>query len=124
MMADRGCGSRFLQFLEHLARRWPTDQVVLVMDNVSSHKTAAVRRWLADHAERIIVCWLPTSSPHLNRIERVWRFVKGKLACHRFWNDRPSLIHRANHLFHHVQAQYADPDRPHLTLAQNLCRSA
>lgn len=124
MMADRGCGTRFRQFLEHLVRRWPTDRLVLVMDNVAYHKTAAVRAWLADHAQRITVCWLPTYSPHLNRIERVWRFVKGKLACHRFWNDRPGLIHLANHLFHHVQAQYADPDRPHLTLGQNLCRSA
>lgn len=124
MMADRGNGVRFQQFLEHLVRRWPKDQVVLVMDNVSYHKTAAVRSWLADHANRITVCWLPTYSPHLNRIERVWRFVKGKLACHRFGNDRPGLIHRANLLFHAVQTQYTDSDRPHLTLGQNLCRSA
>lgn len=124
MMADRACGARFLLFLEQLTRRWPKDQLVLVMDNVAYHKTAAVRHWLAAQADRITVFWLPTYSPHLNRIERVWRFVKSKLACHRFWNDRPSLIHLANHLCHHVQAQYADPDRPSLTLGQHLCRSA
>jgi transposase len=123
-MADRGCGSRFLQFLEQLVRRWPTDQLVLVMDNVSYHKTAAVRAWLAAHADRLTVCWLPTYSPHLNRIERVWRFVKQKLACHRFWHDRPGLIHAANHLLHRIAAQYTDPHRPHLTLSQNLCRFA
>jgi transposase len=126
LMADRGTGARFRQFLEQLVRRWPNDRLVLVLDNVAYHKTAAVRRWLAAHADRITVLWLPTYSPHLNRIERVWRFVKGKLACHRFGNDRPGLIHLANVLLHHVQAQYVDPTRPRLTLDhhQNLCRSA
>ena len=118
-MADRACGARFLPFLEQLVRRWPRDQVVLVMDNVAYHRTAAVRSWLAAHAAHITVCWLPTSSPHLNRIERVWRFVKGKLAGHRFWHDRTGLIHAANHLLHRVEAQDADPARPHLTLGQH-----
>lgn len=126
MMADRGNGVRFQQFLERLVRRWPTDHLVLVMDNVSYHRTAAIRRWLADQADRVSVCWLPKYSPHLNRIERIWRLVKAKLACHRFWNDRPGLIHFANLLLHRIQAQYVDPARPHLTIGhhQNLCRSA
>jgi hypothetical protein len=119
MMADRACGPRFLQFLEQLGCRWPGDPLVLVMDNVAYHRTAAVRAWLAAHADHITVCWLPTYSPHLNRIERVWRFVKHKLAGHRFWNDRPGLIHAANHLLHRVAAQYTAPDRPHLSLRQN-----
>lgn len=124
MMADRGCGSRFLQFLERLVPSGSTDHLVLVMDNVSYHKTAAVRRWLAAHADRITVLWLPTYTPHLNLIERVWRFIKSKLACHRYWNDRTRLIHLANHLFHLLQARFAAQTRPHLTLGQNLCRSA
>lgn len=124
MIADRGNGQRFLQFLEHVVTGAQSDHLVLVMDNASYHQTAAVRRWLADHAKRITVFWLPTYSPHLNLIERVWRFVKSKLACHRYWNDRPSLIHVANDLFHHVQAQFGAPHRPHLTLGQNLCTSA
>jgi transposase len=120
MMADRGTGVRFRQFLEHLVRRWPTDQLVLVLDNAAYHKTAAVRAWLAAHADQVTVCWLPAYSPHLNRIERVWRFLKSKLACHRFWNDLPGLIHAANHLLHRIAAQYTDPDRPRLSMGQNL----
>lgn len=124
MMADRGCGDRFLRFLWQVARAFPTDQLVLVIDNASYHKTAAVRSWLADHADRITVLWLPPYSPQLNRIERVRRFVKSKLTGHQFGNDRPSLIHCANSLFHDVQARFDAASYPHLTLGRNLCRSA
>lgn len=50
----------------------------------------------------------------LNRIERVLRFIKGKLANHRFWNDRPGLTHAANLLLHGAQAQFTDARRPNL----------
>jgi transposase len=105
-------------------QRWPTDHLVLVLDNVSYHKTTPIRAWLAAHTAQITIFWLPTYSPHLNRIERVWRFLKGKLACHRFWHDRTGLIHATNHLLHHVHAQYIDDQRPHLALDQNFRLSA
>lgn len=118
MITRRASAHEFGHFLTTLTRRWPTDHLVLVMDNAAYHKTAAIRSWLADHAERITVLWLPTYSPHLNLIERVWRFVKGKLACHRFWDDRTSLIHVANRVLHLVEARFATAAYPHLTLRE------
>lgn len=124
LLTAQANGHRFQQFLEQLIQRWPGEHLVLVLDNVSYHKTTPIRAWLARYAGQITIFWLPTYSPHLNRIERVWRFIKGKLAGHRFWRDRTGLIHATNQLLHHVRAQYIDDQRPHLALDQNFRRSA
>jgi hypothetical protein len=73
-----------------------TDYLVVVLDNASYHETAAVRARFAEHAARTTVVWLPISSPHLHLVERVWRFVKSKLACHRLWSNLDGLQHAAH----------------------------
>ena len=102
----------------------PADQLVLVLDNASSHKTGARRVWFADHADRVGGLWLPTDSPQRNLIERVWRFVKGALAGHRFGNDLPSLVARAEAIMDATSAGFAAPTRPPSQLRQDLCKSA
>lgn len=122
--APTGNAEHFLAFLERVLARWPDGHLVLVLDNASYHKTAAVRAWFAAHAERVSVLWLPTYSPQLNLIERVWRFVKGKLACHRLWNDLAGLQRAAAAVLERTRATFAAPDYPHITLGQDFCEPA
>ena len=124
MVVPAASAEAFAAFLDEVAARWPADQLVLVLDNASYHKTGVLRVWFADHADRVGVLWLPTYSPQLNLIERVWRFVKGALACHRFWNDLPSLVARAEAIMDATSACFAAPTRPHIQLRQDLCKSA
>jgi transposase len=86
--ATTSTAPEFVAFLDQLATRWPDEHLILVLDNAAYHKTATIRAWFAAHHDRISVLWLPTYSPQLNLIERVWRFVKQKLGCHRYWTDR------------------------------------
>jgi transposase len=59
----------FIRFLNALEREIPAGKVVhVVLDNVSSHKTPEVRRWLARHP-RWTFHFTPTSSSWLNAIE-------------------------------------------------------
>ncbi len=59
----------FLQFLNALDREIPAGKAVhVVLDNVSSHKTPAVRRWLARHP-RWTFHFTPTASSWLNAVE-------------------------------------------------------
>ncbi len=97
---------------------------MLVLDNASYHKTADVRSWFAAHADRITVQWLPTYSPQLNLIERVWGYAKGKLACHRLWNDLDQLTSAAQRIFDGTRACFAAPAFPHLSWRQDFCESA
>ena len=80
----------FIEFLEELLiQQYPTGSVVLVMDNVSYHKSAPALAALSLFEPRVRVIWLPPYCSDLNLIERFWRFLKD-LAC-------------ANHLEDHIQ---------------------
>ena len=62
--------TEFLQFLAQVDANVPADlDVHVVLDNLSTHKTPAVRRWFARHP-RFHVHFTPTYSSWLNQIER------------------------------------------------------
>jgi Integrase core domain. len=58
----------FLDFLNLLARTYPADDLHVVLDNVSTHKTPAVRDWLARH-KRFHFHYTPTSASWMNQVE-------------------------------------------------------
>ena len=71
----------FIQFLEYLlVGCFPTQKIVLVMDNASYHRSKTVRAALSLFEPRVRVFWLPKYCPNLNPIERFWRHLKD-LAC-------------------------------------------
>lgn len=71
----------FLEFIEYLLMEcYPTGRIVLVMDNVSYHKSAAVLAALSLFEHRLLILWLPPYCPELNLIERYWKHLK-LLAC-------------------------------------------
>ena len=60
----------FKKFLQTIDRQVPGDlDVHLVLDNSSTHKTPAIRNWLAAHP-RFVLHFTPTSSSWLNLVER------------------------------------------------------
>lgn len=60
----------FRAFLNEIERQVPDDlDVHLIMDNASTHKTPAIRRWLLARP-RIHVHFTPTSSSWINQVER------------------------------------------------------
>lgn len=117
-------GQGFAAFLDQIAQAWPAEDLVLVLDNVSYHRSAAMRTWWAAQAGRVLPFWLPAYAPKLNLLERVWRFLKQKLACHRFWADREGLRAAAATLLAQTAAQFHTPNRPAIRLGQNFCQSA
>ena len=87
----------FIKFLEYLlVEKHPTGCIVLVMDNVSYHKSAAVLAALSLFEHRVLVIWLLPYCPELNLIERYWRHLK-YLAC-------------ANKLHDTIQAVFASAE--------------
>jgi len=117
-------GAAFAAFLAQIAETWPDDPLVLVLDNLSYHRAAAGRTWWAAQAGRIIPFWLPAYAPTLNRIERVWRYLKQKLACHRFWADADGLQAAAATLLDHIAAHFHAAAAPGIRLVHNFCEAA
>lgn len=96
----------FKKFLTTIDREVPHDMDVhVVLDNASTHKTPAIKRWLAAHP-RFVLHFTPTSSSWLNLVERWFAELTTKSlqrATHRSvralnrdirnwigtWNDNP-----------------------------------
>jgi transposase len=69
----------FKRFLQTIDREVPDHlDVHLVLDNSSTHKTPAIRRWLAAHP-RFVSHFTPTSSSWLNLVERWFGELTRKL---------------------------------------------
>lgn len=64
----RHTASDFLAFLRQIERAYPEGDLAVVLDNVGSHKTPAVREWLDGHP-RAELPLHPTSVSWLNQIE-------------------------------------------------------
>jgi transposase len=70
----------FVKFLRHLDKtieKEPGLEIHLIMDNYATHKTAAVKRWLARHPE-YHVHFTPTASSWLNQVERFFAQITAK----------------------------------------------
>jgi transposase len=60
----------FKKFLQRLDHDVPDElEIHLILDNASTHKTAAIKSWLAAHP-RFVLHFTPTSSSWLNLVER------------------------------------------------------
>lgn len=68
----------FRQLLQQLVAQHPQTpmKIVIVLDNFRIHKAKAVQAWLRTHRAQLRLYFLPTYSPRLNPIERVWRHVR------------------------------------------------
>lgn len=65
---DSHTAKDFLSFLKNVAKRYPRKRLCVVLDNSSTHKTAAVQAWLRKNP-RITFHYTPTSASWLNQVE-------------------------------------------------------
>lgn len=68
----------FLRFLKLIDAKTPADlDLHLIVDNYSTHKTEAVKRWLKTH-KRFHLHFIPTSASWLNMVERFFAEITRK----------------------------------------------
>lgn len=115
----------FSAFLAYLAEALPADEpAVVVLDNVGYHKSHALREVWRRYAHRLEPFFLPAYAPQLNLIERLWRYLKQKLACHRWWNDLDRLLQATETLLATLEVHFHAADGPGFRTIQNFCQSA
>ena len=68
---------KFKTFLQELRDKYPFDDIHLIMDNLSVHKTLSVRERMDELGFEY--SWIPPYSPQYNGIEEVWSQVKRKI---------------------------------------------
>lgn len=74
-------GREFVKFLQHLEQAVSSDlEIHLVVDNYSTHKSAAVQRWLKPaKRRRFHFHFTPTSSSWLNQVERWFGLITDRM---------------------------------------------
>jgi transposase len=65
---SRHTGADFLAFMKPVTRAYPEGELNVVLDNVSTHRTRAVKAWLARNP-RIAFHFTPTSASWMNQVE-------------------------------------------------------
>jgi transposase len=74
-------GKEFIKFLNQLEKEVaPELDIHLILDNYSTHKSAAVRRWLKPRKRRRFhFHFTPTSGSWLNKVERWFGLITDKM---------------------------------------------
>jgi transposase len=73
------------ELLRKLSARYPGLPLTLVLDNARYRRCEPVRTLAAEL--RIELLYLPSCSPNLNLIERLWKFVKKEVLTCRYYDD-------------------------------------
>jgi transposase len=73
--ATRRDSPNFIALLDQVEQQWPEGELILIMDNLSIHKTLDVRLWALAH-ERVRFLFQPTYAPWLNLIEPWWKTLR------------------------------------------------
>ena len=71
-----------IKLFKRLLLRQPKGKIYLILDNAPYHHSKKVGFWLKSHTRRIKLIFLPSYSPNLNIIERLWRFFHQRIT----WN--------------------------------------
>ena len=85
---------RHLELVNHLQllmNTYPQHFLFVVLDNASAHTTSKVAQFCQDHAEQLELVFLPTYSPHLNLIERLWRVMRHQVTKNKFYDSVTAL---------------------------------
>ncbi len=61
------------ELLQHLVDKHPTGTIYVAWDNASTHENDEIEAIVRRAAGRLVLLYLPTYSPWLNPIERLWR---------------------------------------------------
>lgn len=75
MPADQRTTASFICFLDQVVQQWPEGDIIIILDNLSIHKTMDVRLWLLAHP-RVRFLFQPTYAPWLNLIEPWWKTLR------------------------------------------------
>lgn len=82
--------TEFIEFLDELVQTWNTGTLILIMDNLSVHKTLDVRLWAVTHP-RVRFLFQPRYAPWLNLIEPWWKTLKNLALKGRNFDSLPQL---------------------------------
>lgn len=91
MPAARHTSADFLRFMDHVVASYPRSQELhVILDNLSAHKTKAVAAWRAEHPT-VHFHFTPTYSSWLNQVELWFAKIERDLIARGVFTSVPNL---------------------------------
>jgi transposase len=104
---------RYLAFLGKISRHYRRQGAVLIQDNASYYKDAAVWTWFASNRDWLEVHQLPSYRPELNPTERLWQYTRRNGTHNRYFADQEELVGTLTRVFDDMQT-HPETIRPYL----------
>lgn len=82
----------FVALLDQVVHIWPDGDLILILDNLSIHKTLDVRLWALAH-DRVHFLFQPTYAPWLNLIEPWWKTLRSLALTGLRFDTADQIIH-------------------------------
>jgi hypothetical protein len=89
--ADGRTSAHFITFLDQIDLTWTEGAIILILDNLSTHKTLDVLLWALAHP-RVRFLFQPTYAPWLNLIEPWWKTLRSLALKGRCFLDAAQII--------------------------------
>ena len=77
----------FMSFLGNVLKKYPTGNIVMILDNAKIHHAKLLTRFLQENP-RLHLEFLPPYSPNLNIIEELWGWLKSTVINNVFFHTR------------------------------------
>lgn len=96
-----------IQLLEYLEKLYPLATVIyVILDNAKYHYSKVVKEW--EKTSRVKLVPLPSYSPELNLIERLWRVFKKKVLYNKYFEGFEEFKQACIDFFNNQDAHYDD----------------
>ena len=89
--ADGRTSAHFIALLDQIVTTWTEGEIVLILDNLSTHKTLDVLLWALAHPH-VRFLFQPTYAPWLNLIEPWWKTLRSFALKGRCFLDAAQII--------------------------------
>ncbi len=94
-----------IQLLEMLENKYPLAVTIyVILDNAKYHYSRKVKRFLEQ--SRIKLVFLPSYSPNLNLIERLWRFFKKKVLYNTYYEKLDDFRNACIKFFRNIESYH------------------
>lgn len=106
--AEGRTSAHFVTLLDQIDLTWTEGAIILILDNLSTHKTLDVLLWALAHP-RVRFLFQPTYAPWLNLIEPWWKTLRSLALKGRCFLDAAQIIqaiHAATDYWNHHAHPY------------------
>jgi len=90
---DKNNSENFLKFLKKIDRKYTNKHLHIIVDNLSVHKNAEIKKWLS-HKRKITMHFTPTYSSWLNQIEIWFNIMTKDVLKGAVWKSKKQMVNQ------------------------------